>query len=72
MRVLRGNVAFTDPSPLKTRGQRAMGSEKKKGKKKEEEEEEKEAEEEPAMGLVDVGRITGLYTDALEDFTMHR
>ncbi|XP_030847614.1 myb-binding protein 1A-like protein isoform X2 [Strongylocentrotus purpuratus] len=75
MRVLRGNVAITDPSPLKTRGQRAMGSEKKKGKKKggkEEEEEEKEAEEEPAMGLVDVGRITGLYTDALEDFTMHR
>nr|XP_054775637.1 myb-binding protein 1A-like protein [Lytechinus pictus] len=71
MRVLRGNVANTDPSPLKTRGQRAKGSEKKKGKKKSGKEED-EVEEEPAMGLMDVGRITGLYADALEDFTMHR
>ncbi|XP_072164198.1 myb-binding protein 1A-like protein [Diadema setosum] len=77
MRVLRGNEVNTDPSPLKTRGQRLKEGKKKKGRKEEKEEEEGEKEEspgseEPTMGLIDVGRITGLYSEALEDFTMHR
>ena len=76
MRVLRGNAVVTEPSPLQTRGQRSKDSskKKKKGKKEEakEEEGEEEEEKETAMGLIDVGRITGLYADALENFTMHR
>ncbi|XP_038056310.1 myb-binding protein 1A-like protein isoform X2 [Patiria miniata] len=60
IRVLRGNVEMTGPSPVKTRHQRA--------------EEKKTVQQEtvPESNLLDTDRIGKLYCSALEDFMTHR
>ncbi|XP_072048043.1 myb-binding protein 1A-like protein isoform X2 [Amphiura filiformis] len=61
MKILKGNVVLSEPSPLQTRRQRSA---KKKDKNKDDQEEEGSTQ----TCLLDEERIASLYNNALEDF----
>ncbi|XP_071790358.1 myb-binding protein 1A-like protein [Asterias amurensis] len=65
IRVLRGNVEMADPSPVKTRHQRAEEKRQSVSGKI-------VAAAAPESNMLDIERIGKLYSSALEDFMTHR